>query len=76
MISCCSFCGKSESQVLLVQGPAPLLNICEECVEVCVYVLQDMKETRFRRMARAWYQAAPSRAARARRLAQGQERQR
>lgn len=61
MISCCSFCGKSDRQVLLVQGPAPLLNICEECVEVCVYAIQDMKEHRFRRRALEWYQTAPSR---------------
>jgi hypothetical protein len=51
----CSFCGKSAQEVLLVQGPAPLLNICEECVDVCIYALQEMKETRFRRRALGWY---------------------
>ena len=35
----CSFCGRSEEQVRIVQGPGGQLCICEECVAVCVYAL-------------------------------------
>ena len=37
---CCSFCGKSQSEVgRLIAGPG--VYICDECVDLCVSVLQD-----------------------------------
>ncbi len=35
---CCSFCGKSESEVQLIAGPG--VYICSDCVEVCNNILQ------------------------------------
>ena len=36
----CSFCGKEEHQVhRMVQGPG--VRICDECVELCVAILED-----------------------------------
>ena len=40
----CSFCGKSRSQVKkLIQGPAA--NICNECVDVCIDIMEMDVET-------------------------------
>lgn len=35
----CSFCGKPAGEVFLVTGP--LVQICHECVELCVYILKE-----------------------------------
>ena len=36
----CSFCGKHEQQVhRMIQGPG--VRICDECVELCVSILND-----------------------------------
>jgi ATP-dependent protease Clp ATPase subunit len=55
----CSFCGKTDREVLLVQGPA--VSICAECVEVCVYAVQSIKEESFRLLAFQWYKGASRR---------------
>ena len=41
----CSFCGKHEQQVhRMIQGPG--VRICDECVELCVSILNDGYEDR------------------------------
>ena len=36
----CSFCGKSEGQVhRMIQGPG--VRICDECVQLCMSILDD-----------------------------------
>ena len=36
----CSFCGKSQKQVLkLIAGPG--VHICDECIELCVEIIAD-----------------------------------
>ena len=36
----CSFCGKHESQVhRMIQGPG--VRICDECVQLCMSILND-----------------------------------
>ena len=36
----CSFCGKSEREVhRMIQGPG--VRICDECVQLCMDVLED-----------------------------------
>lgn len=44
----CSFCGKHKDEViLLIQGP--LVQICEECVELCVDIVEDHTEIKIRK---------------------------
>ena len=39
----CSFCGKSEHEVhRMIQGPG--VRICDECVRLCIAVLQHVHE--------------------------------
>ena len=41
--SYCSFCGKSQHEVLkLIAGPK--VCICDECTEICVYIIKEGKE--------------------------------
>jgi len=41
----CSFCGKSQEEVgLLIAGPA--VFICDECVEVCIGILNEAIDQR------------------------------
>lgn len=41
----CSFCGKSSQEVdVLVIGPC--VNICDECVEVAVHAIADIRNNR------------------------------
>ena len=41
--SYCSFCGKSQHEVLkLIAGPT--VFICDECTEICVYIIKEGKE--------------------------------
>ena len=36
----CSFCGKAENQVhRMIQGPG--VRICDECVQLCMSILDD-----------------------------------
>jgi len=44
----CSFCGKDENEVtMLVAGPE--VNICDECIEVCVDTIEAQTEKRIKR---------------------------
>ena len=39
----CSFCGKSQHEVeKLIAGPT--VFICDECTEICVYIIKEGKE--------------------------------
>lgn len=39
---CCSFCGKDQFMVEhIITGPC--VNICNECVELCVLIIADKK---------------------------------
>ena len=39
-VPCCSFCGKSADEVRkLIAGPG--VNICDECVGLCVQIVDD-----------------------------------
>jgi ATP-dependent Clp protease ATP-binding subunit ClpX len=39
----CSFCGKSQKQVIkLIAGPG--VYICDECIELCVEIVEEEKE--------------------------------
>ena len=41
--SYCSFCGKSQHEVLkLIAGPT--VFICDECIDLCVSIIKDAKE--------------------------------
>ena len=38
----CSFCGKSQKQVIkLIAGPG--VYICDECIELCVEIIEEEK---------------------------------
>lgn len=39
----CSFCGRKEARDFLVV-PGPGANICEECVEICLHVINENKD--------------------------------
>ena len=41
----CSFCGKSQDQVMrIIQGPG--VNICDECIEHCMQIINaDMEDS-------------------------------
>ena len=48
--SYCSFCGKSQHQVLkLIAGPGPRLFICNECVDLCAAICAGTADERDRR---------------------------
>lgn len=41
----CAFCGKSEKQAKrMIAGPTPRAFICDECVELCVDILDSQRE--------------------------------
>ncbi len=43
---CCSFCGRSESQVRLIAGPD--VYICSDCVQACSDLLRENSEQEYR----------------------------
>ncbi len=51
----CSFCGKSDQEVLsLIAGPT--VFICDECVELCVEIIEEAKAERRPHFDWIWHQ--------------------
>ena len=50
----CSFCGKSQKQVIkLIAGPG--VYICDECIELCVEIIEEEKVETLKLKARHIY---------------------